>query len=106
MVNNKLNTNIEFKFQDGDKVNMTLTFYKMYQLRATNKKLYDKYCKLTGNMREYDEIDIICILYIAYLCALEEGVTPLTEEEFIIKCGSDRNAIMSAYKELTQPKKK
>lgn len=103
----KLNTNYTFEFCDGSTTELTLTFYKMYQLKAKNKALYERYNKIMGNngSGKYDELETIEVLYIAYICAHldEENVMPL--EEFMMKCGCDRIAAVNAFKALTQPKK-
>ena len=48
---------------------------------------------------------MITIMYTAYVCANLSEEDLMTEEEFMIKCGSDRIAIRDAVQELTQPKK-
>lgn len=102
----KLNTTITFEFEDGTKVEMTLYFYALYQLRNKNKPLYDKYNRImaSNSKGNYDELDMLSVLYIAYLCANPEE-TVMTEEDFIFKCGCDRKAIGNAFRQLTQPKK-
>lgn len=99
------NTCIDFKFEDGDSVQLTLAFYAIYQLKAKNKQLYDKYNRIMTKGAE-EELDMITILYVAYLCAnINEIDSCMTYEQFLIKCGSDRKAIKDASVQLTQPKK-
>lgn len=103
----KMNTTIEFKFFDGTTVEMTLFFYALYQLKNKNKPLYDRYNKIMTNQAKgiYDELEMITLLYVAYICANFDSEAPLmTEEEFIIKCGCDRGAVGKAVKDLTSPK--
>lgn len=100
----KMNTEINYEFQDGDTCKMTLTFYKLYQLRAKNPGLYKKYATTINKGKNIEELDMITIMYTAYVCANMDDMI-MNEEEFMIKCGSDRTAIMNAYKVLTQPKK-
>lgn len=98
------NTCIDFKFEDGDSVKMTLAFYALYQLKTKNKSVYDKYNQvMTKGANE--ELDMIIVLYAAYLCANLNEPTILSEEEFMIKCGSDRIAIKNAMEILIKPKK-
>lgn len=101
----KMNTTIDFEFCDGTKTKLTLTFYALYQLKSRNKMLYNRYNQAMNNSASggYDELDMMTILYVAYMCANTEDV--MSEEEFIMKCGSDRIAVGSAVKELTNPKK-
>jgi hypothetical protein len=102
----KLNTTTTFCFEDGTSCEMTLYFYALYQLRNKNKALYDKYNRIMANMSKgnYEELDQLTILYIAYLCA--DPAEPMTEEEFIFKCGCDRKALGKAFRELTTAKKR
>ena len=104
----KLNSVIEFEFFDGTKAKMTLTFYALYQLKSKNKALYNRYNQAMNNSANggYDEMDMMTILYTAYMCANANEENILSEEEFIINCGSDRVAVGNAVKELTSPKKR
>lgn len=99
------NTYIDFKFDDGDSVKMTLAFYYLYQLKAKNKALYDKYnAIMTKGANE--ELDMITILYAAYLCAnIDTMQDCLSFEDFLMKCGSNRYAIKEATEQLVKPKK-
>ena len=100
----KMNTIIDFEFCDGTSAKMTLTFYALYQLKAKNKALYERYNKIMSkNISE--ELEMITVTYTAYVCANLSEENLMTEEEFMIKCGSDRIAIRDAVQELTQPKK-
>lgn len=102
----KLNTTYTFEFCDGTTTEMTLTFYKLYQLKSKDRTLYDKYTKILS-IKHPDELDMIEMLYVAYICAhlSEEVDTLMTFEEFMIKCGSDRNEMAKATKALMRPKK-
>lgn len=105
MTEKKLNTIYEFEFFDGSKTELTLTFYKLYQLKAQNKALYDRYMKIMSK-KETEEIEMIELLYIAYVCSHLNEEKLMTEEDFMILCGSDRRAVINAVRALTQPKKK
>ena len=106
-----MNTKYVFEFEDGTSCEMTLSFYVLYLLRAKNKTLYSRYNKTMSAMAdekyEYDELDSLLILYAAYCCANinEPAETIMSEEEFFIKCGSDRIAVSNAFVSLTNPKK-
>lgn len=106
-MNKPMNTTIDFEFYDGSKVTMTLTFYKLYQLKSKNQVLYNKYNRIMTAMSKEtgDELDTISLLYVAYVCANMDSEDLLTEEEFIEKCGFDRIAVGNAVRALTQPKK-
>ena len=103
-----LNTIYEFEFQDGSKTGMTLTFYALYQLKTKNPMLYKKYNRIMSAMAksESDELDSVLLLYVAYVCAHMDEAEVMSEEEFILKCGFDREAIGNAAKALTTAKKR
>lgn len=107
-MNKQMNTTIDFEFCDGTSAKMTLTFYALYQLKGKNTVLYNKYNRCLNSVQKdtADELDTITILYTAYVCANLGEENLLTEEEFIMKCGSDRVAVTNAARALTQPKKR
>ena len=105
-----MNTKYVYEFQDGSTAEMTLAFYALYMLRGKNKEIYKRYNTTMNAMAEknyvYDELDTILILYTAYLCAnLNDFDNVMTEEEFMMKCGCDRESIGKAMTELTTAKK-
>lgn len=107
MVEKKLNTECDFELADGQVVKLTLTFYKLLQLKNKDKKLYDRYNKITTEMQKnFEEVNIVICLYVAYVCANMGEDDLLTEDEFIMLCGSDRVAASEAYAQLTNPKKR
>lgn len=99
----KLNTNIEYKFYDGTTTELTLTFYALYLMKPKHKGLYERYNKIMANGVS-EELDMVTILYTAYVCAHINDENLMTEEEFIIACGCDRKALADAVKKLTSPK--
>lgn len=101
----KLNTVLEYEFQDGDKAEMTLTFYKLYQLKSKRKDLYERYTQLMAK-KSNDDLEMVEILYTAYACAHIDNLDSImSEEEFMIKCGSDRRGINQILAQLIYPKK-
>lgn len=103
-----LNSNYNFELADGTTVPLTLNFYHLYQLRNKNKPLYDRYNRTLNAQSAkdyvYDELDNMTILYAAYCCANFDKEDALTEEEFLMLCGSDRQAVGNAIKGLLAPK--
>lgn len=98
------NTLYEFKFEDGDTVQMTLAFYALYQLKAKNKGVYEEYNKIMTKGAT-EELDMITVLYAAYLCAnIDDIPSCMKFDEFLMKCGSDRYAIKKAMEHLVKPK--
>lgn len=106
MENKAKNTFYEFKFEDGDSVQMTLAFYALYQLKSKNKAIYDEYNRVMTKGAS-EELDMITVLYAAYLCANVSDVAAcMSKDDFMIRCGSDRNAIKDAMEALVKAKKR
>lgn len=108
MDNRKLNTTYDFELADGSVVELTLAFYKLYQLRSKNKSIYDRYNKIMTNNAKggaVEELDTIAILYAAYVCANMDKDNLMDEETFMMLCGSDRVAVNKAVEHLITPKK-
>lgn len=103
----KLNSTIDYEFANGEKVKMSLWFYALYQLKSKNPDLYRRYNETMNRLAKnnFDELDSVFILYVAYRCANIEEENFLTEEEFIMNCGCDRKQMGRAFQMLTQPKK-
>lgn len=103
----KLNTTYDFELVDGSKVKMTLAFYALLQLRSRNKSLYERYnkCMVEQAKGNYDDLDNITVLYAAYMCAHLNDTEVMSEEEFFMACGSDREAVGTAIGALLAPKK-
>lgn len=102
-----LNTTYDYELADGTTVKMTLAFYKLLQLKNKNKSLYERYNKAMVKQAkgEYDELDNITLLYAAYVCENLEQSDLLSEEDFFMLCGSDREQVGKALQQLTNPKK-
>ena len=109
MGNKTLNTTYDFEMADGTTVKLTLAFYALYQLKSKNKSLYERYNKAMLSIADkksgYDELEVITILYAAYVCANLNADKIMNEEEFIILCGADRVAVNTALEHLITPKK-
>jgi hypothetical protein len=99
-----LATRYRFEFYDGTDCEMTLAFILLKKLSSKNRTLYDRCQKIMANGGK-DEFDTLTVLYTAYMCANMDAENILTEDEFIEKCGCDRQALMDALMALTNPKK-
>lgn len=100
-----LATRYTFEFYDGSTCQMTLAFIQLKRLASKNKPLYDRCQKVMANGGK-DEFDTLTVLYAAYMCANMDSENILTEDEFIEKCGCDRQALMDAMEAMTTPKKR
>lgn len=99
------NTMREFHFDDGTKTKLTLNFFLVYHLKEKHKSLYERYNKIVMDGAK-DMMDFVTILYTAYSCAmLQEEEEPISEAEFMLKCGADISNVMKTAGELIQPKK-
>ena len=99
-----LATRYTFEFYDGTTCEMTLAFIALKMLSSKNKTLYTRCQKVMANGGQ-DEFDTLTVLYAAYMCANMNSENVLTEDEFIEKCGTDREALMQAMTAMTTPKK-
>ena len=89
------NTLVDFELETGEHVKLTLAFYLLLGLKSKGAK---------------EECEAVFILYAAYMCAYiqEHGCADgaMSEEEFLIGCGSDRIAVAEATRALLDPKSK
>lgn len=104
MDKNVLATGYNFEFFDGTSCTMTLSFIRLKRLSGKNRSLYERCQKVMANGAK-DEFDTLAVLYAAYVCANMDDGELMSEDEFIEKCGWDRQAVMTALKALTGPKK-
>lgn len=62
------NTFIDFELEDGAKIQLTLNFARLLQLRSKRKSVYEKYTNALAGKGDAFENSLIT-LYTAYLCA-------------------------------------
>lgn len=105
MENIAYNTTLEYEFCDGSKTEVTLTIYRLLQLKAKNKSLYDVCSRVLSKGTE-DIEEMAKVLYSAYLCAhLSDYDNAMSMDDFIILCGSDIGGIGEIVNRLINPKK-
>jgi hypothetical protein len=106
MEEKKLNTVYDFELADGEKVQMTLRYFSLYQLRGKNKTAYEKYNKIMIKGPQ-EELENVTILYTAYLCAnLANIETCMTELEFLQRMPDDREYVGDILQKLINSKQK
>ena len=100
-----LNTIIQFEMADGQKVEMTLNYWALYQLRGkeTETETYDEYNKIMARGVK-EELDMTVILYTGYLCA-NLNKQCMGYEEFLQRCPTNRAVVRATVGALTTPKK-
>lgn len=102
----KFNTIYNFELDDGEVVQLTLSYFALYLLGSKNKAAYDKYNRImrTGPQTELENVTI---LYTAYLCANIDNLdTCMTELEFLQRMPDDREYAGAALTDLVNKKKK
>lgn len=76
-------TYLTLKMKDDSKVQLTLSFGRLYQLRQKAPDAYEKYNQIAIDGMK-DEFQFITYLYTAYLCANIENMKQcMSEEQFI-----------------------
>ena len=105
MDKNALCNGYEFEFQDGDKCQMSLSFIRLKRLASKRKDLSDRYHNVMIKGTK-SELDVLTVLYTAYVCANMERDDLMGEDDFIERCGDDHVIIFEAFDALTNPKKR
>ena len=101
-----VNTVVEFTLMDDSVVKMTLTYARLYKVRAENKEVYDRYNKIMMEGSK-DEFDNLFLLYTAYLCGLiGTDETPMSYEDFMEAVPPNRREVQTAIRKLVYPTKK
>ena len=98
-----LATTVEHEMFDGTKVKCTLAMWRLKQLASKNKKLYETAMKVLGKGTE-DVFESIRVIYAAYVCANMDSEDIMTEDEFVMMCGSDYAGINQTVSALINPK--
>lgn len=100
------NTYKELECKSGKRIQLTLSFYRMYQLKNKNKEAYEKcsqiMCRGTKDIMENAQI-----VYTAYLCAnIENADKCMGYEEFLQELPDDWGSVCAMAQELVGVKKK
>lgn len=96
---------VEYNMKDGTKIQMTLNFYRLYQLKTKHPVEYTQYMELrkTGIITD---LDATVLLYVAYLCAnLEKMPDVMSYEEFLQKMPNGRDKLWDAVGDLNSDEK-
>lgn len=95
----------EIELNDGEKINLTLNFSKLLEVRNKRKEVYKRYNEIVmdGVKDSFDSADV---LYTAYLCALDNPEKGMSREAFLEKLPPYPAYINNIMFELMQPKKK
>ena len=98
------NTYLQFTMDDDSVIDVTLSFYRLYQLKTSNKEMYEDYFQIVkGGIN--DEFDALKMIYIGYLCAhINDEADDLEYpdfESFLKNVSDSRPAMWNCYFELT-----
>ena len=100
------NTVQKLELNSGEVVELTLTFAKLLKVKNHNKKLYESFMNALKN-KDFDPLlDSAKVVYVAYLCGLNDLENALSEEEFLEELPMDLTVINQIGAELINPKKK
>lgn len=100
-----LATTVEHEFYDGSTVKCTLAMFRLKQLASKDKRLYETAMKVLGKGTE-DVFESIRVIYAAYVCANMDSENLMSEEDFVMMCGSDYAGINMTVNNLINPKKR
>lgn len=100
-----LATTVEHELFDGSTVKCTLAMWRLKQLASKNKKLYETAMKVLGKGTE-DVFESIRVVYAAYVCANMDSEELMSEDDFVMMCGSDYAGINQTVNALINPKKR
>lgn len=97
---------VPFEFADGHKVELSLSFRRMYTLKSSHKDVYSRLNSVLTKGTK-DIFDNITVLYAAYLCGHDGAAdTQLSEAEFIDLCPADIAYVSETVQTLIDPKKR
>lgn len=100
------NTVQTLELNNGEVVELTLTFARLLKVKNHSKKLYEEFMGSLKN-KDFDIIfDSAKVLYVAYLCGLDDMNNALSENDFLEELPMDFTVINTLVAELINPKKK
>lgn len=92
---------------EGIEVKGTLSFYHLKELEKAKPELAERYFKLTtGNNKGLSDLDVVSLIYVAYVCANLTDPDLLDEDTFTILLGYDREQVRRISDRLLLAKKK
>jgi len=101
------NTFIDYTLINGETVKLTMAFALLKELENRKPELVSKYYKLSAKKdSEFRDLDMVTILYTAYMCANLDNPEAYDEEVFTILLGSDRMSMRYLANQLMGAKKK
>lgn len=102
---NMKRSNLTYEMENGEEVEMSLSFGKLMWLNSENKELYHKVNKVLARGMD-DVLETATVLYAAYYCANADGDKLMTYKSFLEGMNQSIDYNTSAVKELVDPPKK
>lgn len=102
------NTFLDYELEDGSKIQLTLNFARLLQLKNKRQNIYNKYTNALAGKGDPFENSLIT-LYTAYLCANIEGIDNnevMSYEDFIESIPQNYITMNTTVDLLINPKKK
>ena len=100
------NTVQKLELNNGEVVELTLTFARLLKVKNHNKKLYEDFMGALKNKNFDIFFDSAKVLYVAYLCSADDINNAMTENDFLEELPMDLTVINETVAELINPKKK
>ncbi|MBQ9657148.1 MAG: hypothetical protein IJV31_00070 [Clostridia bacterium] len=102
-----MNTYQTLTLSNGQILKLTLNLKRLLLLKNNHSGLYREANKIITKGPE-DIFDMVKLVYTAYLCALESGVSEIEEDAFLDLISNDFGVadITAIVNDLIQPKKK
>ena len=97
-----MSTEKTLKLKDGREIKLTLNYGRLYKLQSENPDLVNEYFEIQAKTEPLNELEILKVIYVAYLCANNNA--DMTYEEFLNKVPENRVTILNLYNELLFPK--
>ncbi len=104
-----INTELDFLLTNSEKVKLTLNFELLLKIKQKYPDEYESFSRyvLFGDKNtELDFLEIVQVIYVAYLCANFEDEKIYSKDAFIKLVPFDINLITRTQKELLGIKKK
>lgn len=103
-----MQTVFQMKLINGNTVNLTMNYAKLYAVKAKRPEVYNRYTSIKNQMSkkkgELDEFDTLYIVYTAFVCANPNS--DMSFEDFMEQVPPDNALVGEMLLNLLSPSKK
>ena len=103
-----MQTVFQMKLINGNTVNLTMNYAKLYAVKAKRPEVYNRYTSIKNQMSkkkgELDEFDTLYIVYTAFVCANPDS--DMSFEKFMEQVPPDNALVGEMLLNLLSPSKK